>query len=352
MIFYFFLSLVVSIIFTVIVSKIASKYNIIDIPDGDRKKHRRKVPLLGGVAIFLSFWLVVGYSFFFTDLIAKNIQPTQLLWALVGSLLLILFGIFDDIKSISPLLRLIVSSLAVILVMMGGVGLISITNPLGGIIGLDFWQINFSGLGNFLVAADLLVFFWLMGMTHTTKILDGLDGLSTGVVAIGAMMIFFLTSTTKFFQPDVRLIALILAGVCVGFLIFNFFPAKIFLGESGGLFLGFILGVLAIIAGGKIATALLVMAVPIMDLILVIWQRFKAGQPIFKGDRRHLHFRLVDRGFTQRQSVLFLYLVAFLFGVTTLILPSLYKMITLLILIVLFIILEKKLCPSNPATNG
>jgi len=189
--------------------------------------------------------------------------------------------------------------------------------------------------GTFSILSGLIVFVWLLGMMYTTKISDGLDGLSTGIVLIGALMIFFLSRTGKFFQPDVAVVALILAGACLGFLFFNFYPAKIFLGEGGGLFLGFILGVLAIIAGGKIATALLVMAIPMLDFIRVIYLRFKIKQPLLKGDRRHLHYQLLDLGLGHRQTVLILYAISFAFGLTTLFLKSQEKMIVLLLLSVM-----------------
>ena len=340
---YFVSAFILSVVLTLFVKKISLKLNIVDKPDNSRKLHKKKIPLLGGVGIFLSFWLVIGYLVFFTDKIGSNLHPIQLLSVFVGSLLLMIVGVVDDKYDIKPLPRLIISAVAVSIVIIGGVGLDGITNPLGGILGLDFWKINIFGLGTFFVMADMLVFFWILGMTHTTKILDGLDGLATGIIAIGALMIFFLSSTAKFYQPDVRLVALVLAAVCLGFLIFNFYPAKIFLGESGGLFLGFILGVLAIIAGGKIATTLLVMALPILDLFLVIYKRFINKQPIFLGDRRHLHFKLVDIGLGHKKSVLILYSVAFVFGISTLVLPSKLKLVVLVILFFSFLITAKLL---------
>jgi UDP-GlcNAc:undecaprenyl-phosphate GlcNAc-1-phosphate transferase len=187
---------------------------------------------------------------------------------------------------------------------------------------------------------DLLVFIWLLGMMYTTKILDGLDGLATGIVMIGGVMVFLLTQTKQFYQPDVGILALVFVGVCLGFLIFNFHPAKIFLGEGGSLFIGFILGILAIISGGKIATALLVMAIPVLDLIRVVYIRIRHHQGIFKGDRQHLHFRLRDAGFSEWRTVLFLYGVAFTFGLTTLFLPSKAKLVVLGVLTVSMLLLS------------
>lgn len=343
---YFLGAIILSAILTLVVSKIAKYNKIIDLPDNDRKRHKSPVPLLGGVAIFLSFWIVITIIYYFNSFYAghifgENITIRQLVFLFLGTSVLMIVGFFDDKYKISAGIRLLLSAVAVVLVLIGGMHLTGITDPFGGgTIGLDYWKISMGSWGTILVGANILMFLWLMGMMYTTKILDGLDGLSTGVVAIGAIMIAFLSNTTKFYQPDVRLVAIILAGSCLGFLIFNFYPAKIFLGEGGSLFLGLMLGVLAVISGGKIATALLVMAVPIIDLAWVIFDRIRHHQSWSKGDRRHLHFRLVDAGLSERTAVLLLYAVSFSFGITTLFLPSKFKLVALGILFIGVIMLE------------
>jgi len=329
---YFVLSLVLSLILTLLVRKFALHYRIVDSPNEERKLHARPVPLLGGFAIFAAFWLVLGYAVFFGGLRWENISPTQFVGVFFGSLALMVMGVADDLRDLPPRFRLAVSSLAALAVVLGGVSLKEITNPLGGVVSFDLFDIAFFGKTAFNLLGAVVIFFWLMGMMYTTKILDGLDGLSTGIVSIGALMIFFLASTKQFGQPDIRAVALILVGACLGFLVFNFYPAKIFLGEGGSLFLGFILGVLAVIAGGKIATALLVMGIPILDLIRVAIARIRRKQPIFQGDREHLHFRLLDFGVHHRLAVLAIYAVAFIFGVTTLFLQSKQKLFMLGIL--------------------
>lgn len=326
---YFLISFTISFVITLIIRQLAIKWQIFDIPDGDRKRHDKPIPLLGGLAIFASFWLIIFWLITFTDFNYNNLQFSSLLGVFVGSLILIIVGFLDDKYKISPAWRLVATAMAAGCVIIGGTSLTAITNPFGGVIGLDYFSI-----GNFLILANLVVFIWLVGMTYTVKICDGLDGLSTGIVLIGALMIYLLTASGPYQQVDISIIALVLAGVCFGFLILNFYPAKIYLGESGGLFLGFILGVLAIVAGGKIATALLVMAVPILDLVRVIYLRLKVGQPIFKGDRKHLHFELVDLGFKHWQAVLLLYLISIIFGFTTLFLESKFKLLVLIFLVV------------------
>lgn len=328
---YFLVALVLSLIFSGIVKRIMLKMRIVDIPDGTRKLHRGPVALGGGVALFLSFWLVVGYIVFFTNLLGKNLNPLDLVGVFFGSLLLLIVGLWDDKKNISARWRLAATVLAVVIAIGGGVGIDKITNPLGGVLPLNWGTIEIFGK-TFLLLADAFVFLWILGMTYTVKILDGLDGLATGITAIGALVIFGVASGERWHQPDMALLALVFAGVCLGFLFWNFSPAKIFLGEGGGLFLGYILGVLAVISGGKIATALLVMAIPILDLVRVVIVRLRRGQPIFQGDREHLHFWLRDHGFSEKGTVLGLYAVAIVFGSLTLFLQSIGKLAALLFL--------------------
>ncbi len=338
---YFIVATLLSLILTLIVKNLAKKLNIFDYPDKERKWHDHLTPLLGGSAIFISFWLIVFYLYNFSGIVFKNFNAKQLILFFIAGLVLMVVGYCDDKYKIFYQYRLLFSALAVLLVLAGGLNFDGITNPFGGTIGLDFWKIQTSYFGTILVGVEILVFLWLMGMIYTVKILDGLDGLATGVVMIGALSVAALAGgSTKFFQPDVSLVALVLAGSCLGFLFVNFYPAKIFLGEGGGQFLGLMLGVIAIIAGSKIATALLVMAVPIIDLIWVVSSRLANGQSISQGDRRHLHFRLVDIGFKHWQAVLVFYGFSALFGFSALYMSSKFKIFSLLILVIGIIILE------------
>jgi len=187
--------------------------------------------------------------------------------------------------------------------------------------------------------ADLFTLLWLTGMMYTTKFLDGLDGLVSGVTVIGSVIIFILSLSQEVLQADTALLAALVAVVFLGFLFFNWHPAKIFLGESGSLFAGFILGVLAIISGGKIATALLILGVPIFDVLWVIFRRFFEKKSPFLADRQHLHLRLLDIGLSHRQVVLILYTLTTIFGVSALFLQSKQKAYVLLLLLTIMIIL-------------
>src|SRR4030042_2579467 len=255
----FLLTLAVAIACVLAVKKIANYLGIFDKPDHERKLHGRPVPLLGGLAVFFSFFLIL---FFVRDkLISETLKFNNWLGFFCGGIFLMVGGLLDDKCDLGPSRQIIWPVLAALAVIAGGVNIEKITNPLGGFIYLSP------------IVSGSIIFLWLLGMMYTTKLLDGIDGLVTGVTTIGALIIFLFTMTTRYYQPDIGLAALILAAACLGFLFFNWHPAKIFLGEGGSLFLGFALGVLAIISGGKIAIALLIMGLPILAGVWTIIRR-------------------------------------------------------------------------------
>lgn len=340
-IFIFIIAVLLSVISTLLIKYLANRFNIVDTPDLDRKIHRTATPLLGGMAIFLSFFFIL---YFVRDkLLAGDLEARHWLGFFAGACFLMFGGFLDDKYNLKPKQQIIFPILAVLAVIAGGVGIEKITNPFGGLIYLDQWRIPIMGWGGgaryFMVLADGFAVLWLMGMMYATKLLDGVDGLVTGVTAIGGIIIFLFTMTTKYFQPDIGLAALILAGCCLGFLIFNWHPAKIFLGEGGSLLLGYILGVLAIISGGKIAIALLIMGIPIMDAAWTILRRLAQGKNPFKfADKMHLHHRFLAMGLTPRQTVLIYYFLAACFGLSALFLQSAGKLFALTVLILLMLL--------------
>ncbi|MEK7558124.1 MAG: MraY family glycosyltransferase [Patescibacteria group bacterium] len=315
----FILTVLFSVVFTLLIKYIAVKFNIVDKPNLDRKIHKKETPLLGGVAIFLAFFIIL---YLFQDkLLIGDLTIKHWIGFFIGGVLLMTGGFLDDKYNLSPSCQFIFPFLAIVSVIGGGVGVEKITNPFGGFINIGF-------------LSSILIAFWLLGMMYATKLLDGLDGLVSGTTAIGALIIFLFTMTTKYYQPDIGLASLILCASCIGFLFFNWNPAKIFLGEGGSLFLGYALGVLAIISGGKIAIALLVMGIPILDIVWTIIRRMIAGKNPFKfADRKHLHFRLLDLGLSVRKTVLVYYAFAAIFGLAALFLQSRGKFYALIILL-------------------
>lgn len=330
----FIITLLLSISLTYLVKKIALKFNFLDKPNQDRKIHKKNTPLLGGLAIFCSFFIVL---FFLKDnLVAGDLTKVHWLGFFLGGAILIFGGAIDDKCNLKAKHQIVFPLIAVFIILLFGISIEKISNPFGGdFLYLNQWRLILFSL-EFYIFSGLLIFFWLMGMMYTTKLLDGLDGLVTGVTMVGSFIIFLFTMTEKYYQYDIALASLVLTATCLGFLVFNWHPASIFLGEGGSLFLGFALGVLAIISGGKIAVALLVMGIPIMDVVWTIVRRLRKKQNPFKfSDREHLHFRILDTGIGQRKTVLIYYAIALGFGLSALFLQSKGKLLALSILLIL-----------------
>lgn len=336
-----FLALLLSIALVLLVKRLALKFNIVDRPDFSRKIHQKPIPLLGGLAIFLAYFALI--FLFLKYLLTGDLNINHWLGFALGALFLVIGGVLDDKYNLAPKWQIIWPILAGLAVILGGVNIEKISGFSGGFVYLPIWL------------SSLFIFAWILGMTYTTKLLDGLDGLASGVSAIGGLIIFLFTITSKYYQPDIALASLIFLGVLLGFLIFNFNPAKIFLGESGSLLLGYILGVLAIISGGKIAIALLVIGLPALDVMWTIIRRVFSGKNPFKhSDRKHLHHRLIDLGLSQKQAVLFFYGISGFFGLSGLFLQSRGKfwaltflLILMFLLIIFFYLLDKNKIKVN-----
>lgn len=305
---------------TYCVMLVAQKFNWADFP-APRKVHLKPTPRLGGVAIVLTFFfLSVGYSFVSTRLefsVAKiAFLDKHLFGVLLGALILLITGIVDDIKGLAPWKKLISHFLAAIIVVCFGLGIDFMRLPGGNLIHLNSWIIPVSLFGHgfqFVVWGDLLAIFWIVILINTINFLDGLDGLAAGISTIAGLSIFFLSFALG--QSAGALLALIFAGSVIGFLPWNFNPAKIFMGDSGSMFLGYMLAILSIISGGKLATAFLILGLPVIDVLWVVLRRIFHHRSPFLADKMHLHHRLLALGLSQRQAVIALYLIAAVFGV-------------------------------------
>lgn len=327
----------------------AKSKNLLDLPN-ERKWHKTPIPLGGGIAIWLAFSIVILITLVFypQHLLGRDLSFLKIGAISLASLVIIVGGYLDDKYNLSPLKQFIAPTIAALIIVLAGIGVSYVSNPFGGLLFLDSLKFGAYNLGNQTITlgvwGSIFTFLWLMGMMYTTKLLDGLDGLASGIGVIGALIIFGLTMIEQWFQPSIGLVAIIFSGCALGFLIHNFHPAKVFLGEGGSLYIGFMLGVLAIVSGGKIATALLVMGIPILDVVWVIIRRLwvdKTG--VATADRRHLHHRLLDVGFSHRQAVVFLYFLTGCFGVASLFLHTQGKLMALSILILVMLILATSL---------
>ena len=303
---------------------LAFRWGILDQPN-ERKIHHQATPLLGGLAIFFGFFLVLLVSR--THLFPSALAPHHWLGFFFGALFLVVGGFLDDKYNLAPKWQIVFPILAVAAVLAGGIEIPKISNPFGGLVYLN-WRL----------LSDFLIAIWLLGMMYTTKLLDGVDGLVSGLGLIGSLVIFLFTLTTRYFQPDIAWAAWIFSGAVAGFLVYNWNPASIFLGEGGSLLIGYVLGVLAIISGGKIAIALLIMGVPILDVVWTIIRRLAKGKNPFRfADKNHLHHRLLATGLSQRQTVLIFYALAFFFGISGLFLQSRGKLIALSVVFLLML---------------
>ncbi|MDP2631302.1 MAG: MraY family glycosyltransferase, partial [Candidatus Uhrbacteria bacterium] len=241
------IAFIASVLITDIVRTIAKRYQIVDRPNEERKRHLGAIPQLGGIAIFLAFSIptivVLSSTGYFTS---GDIDLVHLLGFLVGGLILVAGGVLDDKFDLPAKITVLFPIAAALTAALVGIGPSKITNPMGGVFEIGAW-ISF-----------VFTFVWLLGMIYTTKLLDGLDGLATGVTSIGTLMIAFLALSVAYFQPYLALLSLIAFAALLGFLLCNLHPAQIFLGEGGSTYVGYLLGGLAIIGGSKVATALLV----------------------------------------------------------------------------------------------
>jgi UDP-GlcNAc:undecaprenyl-phosphate GlcNAc-1-phosphate transferase len=312
----FLASFLLALFFTRLVIYLAHRWKILDNPQvADRKIHKQNTPLLGGLAIYATLLSVIFILWSQGQLLDARMPGTLVIYFLLAGLVLLINGYLDDKYNLSAKFTIWGPVLAAAIMLAGGLKIGYVTSWQGGVLYLDQLFGSFVGFANILMLG--LTFLWLLGMTYTTKFLDGVDGLASGIGLIASLVIFIVSLSWDVVGSTTSLLALSLAGACLGFLIWNWHPAKIFLGESGSTLIGFTLGVLAIISGSKIATALLVMGLPILDAFWVIIWRFKHHKPIWQGDSQHLHFRLLGAGLSQRQVVLFISLISLLFGLVS-----------------------------------
>jgi len=290
------ITLIVSLLITPLIIKFATKINATDKPDA-RKVHKTPTPTLGGLAIFISFCIGVAI-----------LQPTSKFhWFIMGgALVMITLGIFDDKYNLSARFKMVVQLLtATMIVFGGGLQLHFINLPFGG-------KLEFGFLGT------IITILWIVGITNAINLIDGLDGLAAGVSSIVLLTIAFMAMIMG--NVYVFTMAVILLFSTLGFLKFNFHPAKIFMGDTGALFLGYMIAVLSLL-GFKNVTIIsfvipiLILGVPISDTLISMVRRYLNKQPMSKPDSSHLHHRLIGFGFTHKQTVLFIYLLSSMFSI-------------------------------------
>lgn len=316
----FLAALTLSVLLTPAVRRIALRSNLIDRP-GRRKKHLLSTPLLGGLSIYLSFTIVLLAGMLLwggpeSSLTTLSWKPLCLI-VLIGGSLMAIVGLVDDILGLSPAVKLVFHTVATLIV-----GFIFVVN--GTLLNIFLTGSSFAWL-----AAPLTVL-WLVGITNSFNLLDHADGLAAGTGTVAG--IFFAIINLISGNYSVAFISAAVAGASAGFLVFNFSPASIFMGDCGSNMLGFLLGIIAVLgvntpAGSireiSVLAPLLVLAVPLIDTLFVLNYRRNIGKPLFNADRNHLAHRLMRLGLTHRQAVSVLLVVATLMGILALLLPTL-----------------------------
>ncbi|MBQ5759458.1 MAG: undecaprenyl/decaprenyl-phosphate alpha-N-acetylglucosaminyl 1-phosphate transferase [Schwartzia sp.] len=282
---------------------LAGRTGAYDAPDA-RKVHEHPIPRIGGLGIYIAFMAAV---LLVNGIYGRNGEIEHgILGILAGGTVIVLVGLIDDYKNLPAKVKLLGQiAAAAVTVVLFDVRIDFITDPFGDYIYLEFMAIP-------------ATIFWIVGITNTVNLIDGLDGLAAGVATIASMTIF-LVSLQFGFEP-IAVLTAALAGSAFGFLYYNFNPARIFMGDTGSMFLGFILAGISVFGAVKSAATIalivpiLALGLPILDTTFAIVRRKRAGVPIFKPDRGHLHHRLLDLGFSQRQAVLLMYVISALLG--------------------------------------
>ena len=330
----------ISFILTPLVKRIAFKVGAVDIPKDDRKIHKKPIARLGGLAIVVSVVFTIVVNIFFGKYTSWEFRVDRnTLGVLAGCFIVVIIGIIDDIKPQKAKMKLFFQILAALcIVFLSDIRVRAISNPFSesGVLELNYYF------------SCLVSICWLIGVTNAINLIDGLDGLAAGVSALSCIAMFFVSMILK--DIDTEMITIILAGAIMGFLPYNFNPAKIFMGDTGSTFLGFTLGVISISGTLKAYTTisiiipLLILGLPLFDTTFTILRRICTGRPVMEADRGHIHHKLIDMGFSQRQAVLLMYFASAVLGVSAVWITQigqLSMLMTIVIVTVLMLMLSK-----------
>ena len=305
LIFAFVVAFLISYAGTPIVKILAFRIGAVDVPKDNRRMHKKPTARIGGLAIF--------YGFIISILCFAEID-TQLRGILIGCIIIVVLGIFDDIYSLNALFKFVIQICAALIVVMHGVRIDHFsnfgigTNPY---ISLGIWSVPITVL-------------WIVGVTNAVNLIDGLDGLAAGVSTISTVSLFAISLIMR--EPAVAIVTAAVAGAGFGFLPYNIHPAKIFMGDTGSTFLGFILGSISIVGLFKsyavisLAVPFLILGLPIFDTAFAIIRRLMRGQSPMHPDRGHVHHRLIDLGFDQKQTVIILLITSGLLSLSAVVL--------------------------------
>lgn len=320
----FMVAFLMAFLSTPLAEKLAYKIGAIDIPKDARRMHKKPIPRLGGIAIFFGFMVAM---------LMFAVMTKEMMAILAGSLIIVALGVLDDRKPIKAIIKFIVQIIAALVVIyFGGVKIDAITNP-------NIFSPNVYLELSWLAVPVTVI--WIAGVTNAVNLIDGLDGLAAGIASISSICIMIIALLTN--EYHIAVFTACLAGGCIGFLPYNFNPAKIFMGDSGSTFLGFALACISIegmfkgYAAISFAVPLLVLALPIFDTTVAILRRVRDHRPIMAPDRGHFHHKLIDMGFSQKQAVGIMYAISALLGISAVILTG-FGMIRALVLLIIALV--------------
>ena len=314
-------ALIVALVATPVVKSLAFKMGAMDVPKDNRRMHDHPIPRMGGLAIFLGFLLSV--------LLFAEITP-QLRGMLLGSVIIVVLGIFDDIYSLPAMFKFVVQIVAALVAVFSGNVIQTLSNP--NIFSSDlYWD-----LGVLSIPVSVI---WIVAITNAVNLIDGLDGLACGVSTISSMTLLVISLVVS--DAPAAILMAALAGSCIGFLPYNLNPAKIFMGDTGSTFLGYVLAVVSIQGLFKFYTIIsfavpfLMLGLPIFDTCFAFIRRIAHGQSPMHADRSHVHHRLIDMGFSQKQAVAVLYIISAILGLSAVVLTTAGAVKAMLLLLAL-----------------
>jgi UDP-GlcNAc:undecaprenyl-phosphate GlcNAc-1-phosphate transferase len=294
------ISTFLSLILTPFIRRLAIYTKVISIPKVERNIHKKPIPLLGGLGIYISFILVL--------ILKPGMLSSSEKGILIGATFIIIGGLIDDAMEIKPWQKLFFQLAAASALIYYGVTITILTNPFSS--GVSYVDIRLLYIPFTLI--------WIIGVTNAFNLIDGLDGLAAGIALISCVTIFIIAIMNN--RMEAAIFTAILSGAILGFLPYNFNPASIFLGDTGSQLLGFLLAAISIEGAVKsaaafaIAVPILALGLPIYDTIFAMIRRKINGKPMMQGDRGHLHHRLLDMGLNQRQAVIIMYLISVVLG--------------------------------------
>lgn len=329
------ITFVLSLILTPLSIKFATKFGFVDIPKDSRRVHVKPMPRIGGIAIVLSMFIGLLLYYLITLNIPSIALSNKFIGYALGAIIISSMGFIDDAINLRARYKFIFQLLAASIIYFFGISIEGIKIPFIYTDLIDFGFLSFP-----------ITLIWIIGVTNAVNLIDGLDGLAAGISSISAtaLLTIFITTSASL---DAIIITAVLVGATLGFLPFNFNPAKTFMGDVGSNFLGFTLATVSILGFAKgytliaIIAPILALGVPIFDTLFAMIRRFLAGKPMLSPDGGHVHHRLLKRGFNQRQAVLILYTITSILCIAavTVISADIYKLMVLIFATITFVIL-------------